>query len=149
MMPETNHIPSPLVGEGKGGGDKPDVMVARARILRSNQTDVERQLWYWLRRKNFHSARFRRQAPIGRYIADFACYDPKLIIELDGGQHSLQRHYDKARDEWLLKQGFVVLRFWNNQVMDNLDTVLETICNQIIHLQNTPHPGLPPQGGKE
>ena len=73
-------------------------------------------------------ARFRRQAVIGRYIADFACFAPKLVIELDGGQHAEQAVYDEARTRWLVAEGFVVLRFWNNDVLSNLDGIVESIA---------------------
>lgn len=70
--------------------------------------------------------KFRRQAPFGRYVVDFVCYEKHLIIEVDGGQHALSEN-DAARDQWLKKQGFRVLRFWNNDVLRNTDAVLEVI----------------------
>ncbi len=140
--------PPPFVGEGQGGGETHDVTLLRARKLRQNQTHVEKRLWYWLRRKNVHNVRFRRQAPIGSYIVDFACYEPKLIIELDGGQHALQNSYDKKRDTWLKREGFTVLRFWNNEVIENIDGVLQTIANTIITLL-PPTLTLPHKGGRE
>ena len=69
----------------------------RARLLRSNMTDVERKLWARLRNGQIHGAHFRRQAAIGRYFADFACFDPRIVIELDGGQHDAQASYDAVR----------------------------------------------------
>ena len=89
-------------------------------------TDAERRIWSRLRSRQL-GPRFRRQAPIGPYIADFACFDPRLIIEIDGGQHDEQRGYDSRRDGWLKSQGFVVLRFWNNEVLENAEGVLERI----------------------
>jgi very-short-patch-repair endonuclease len=124
-------------------------MVVHARNLRANLTDVEKKLWYHLRRKNIQGVKFRRQAPIGRYIADFACYEPKLIIELDGSQHTIQHAYDSKRDHWFEMQGFLVLRFWNHDVSDNIDGVLEKIWRVVERLQYAPLPGPPPQGGRE
>jgi very-short-patch-repair endonuclease len=109
-------------------------------------TDVERKLWVRLRGGQMHSARFRRQAVIGPYIADFACFDPRLIIELDGGQHSAQMAYDTERTMWLEGRSFVVLRFWNNDVLSNLDGVLQTIEHLVLRLRgDTPHPNPPPR----
>ena len=152
-------FPSPLVGEGQGGGELstnethrhigPKLSVIRARDLRRNLTDVEKILWYWLRRKNIHNARFRKQAPLGKYIVDFVCYDPKLIIELDGGQHSLQHSYDKKRDAWLEGEGFEVMRFWNNEVVENVEGVLGAVMERLSALRVPPLPNPPPLGGRE
>ena len=117
---------------------------ALARHFRKNPTDAERLLWQRLRRQQL-GFKFRRQAPIGRYIVDFVCFEKKLVIELDGGQHSLQRNRDDERTGWLNSQGFRVLRFWNYEVFEELDSVLEAIWNA---LHQTPHPNPPPQGGR-
>jgi len=98
----------------------------RARHLRKNQTDVEKLLWKHLRNKQLNY-KFRRQFPIEPYIADFACLELKLIIELDGGQHSNQIDYDSQRSLFLQQRGFKVIRFWNNDVSRNLSSVLEAI----------------------
>ena len=128
------------MGEGKGGGgaaSPPSAMngvamtVQFARDLRQQMTDAERRLWYLLRRKQLEGFRFRRQAPIGKYIADFVCFAECLIIEVDGGQHSDQQAYDEARTEWLESEGFRVLRFWNNDVLANQEGVLETILDAL------------------
>ena len=92
-----------------------------ARKLRNNLTDAEKHLWYILRAENL-GAKFRRQAPIGKYIVDFVCYDKKLIIEIDGGQHVALKK-DITRDFWLKSQGFMVLRFWNIEVLKNREGV--------------------------
>ena len=97
-----------------------------ARALRNDPTDCERKLWQFLRLRQLGGFRFRRQVPIGRYIADFACVEAKLIIELDGGQHQGSAH-DLHRDAELIKLGFRVLRFWNNQVLQETEAVLEEI----------------------
>ena len=104
-------------------------IVARARELRRNATDAERRLWSALRGNGFANAKFRRQAPIGSYIVDFVSFSQQLVIEVDGGQHgdSLQSAYDHERTLWLESEGFEVLRFWNNDVFDDLDTVLTVI----------------------
>jgi len=105
-----------------------------ARTLRRNLTDVERLLWRALRDKQLGGHRFRRQHPIGRYIADFACIEQKLVIELDGGQHQEQLAYDEQRTAFIQAQGWQVLRFWNNDVLNNLDGVLTTIEERLTVL---------------
>lgn len=104
-------------------------MVARsiknARNLRRNQTEAEGLLWQCLR--NAHAGcKFRRQLPLGPYIVDFACLEAKLIIEVDGGQHCENRK-DAARTDYLKKHGYEVIRFWNNDVTDNLEGVVSTL----------------------
>ncbi|MAF96631.1 MAG: DNA (cytosine-5-)-methyltransferase [Rhodospirillaceae bacterium] len=98
-----------------------------ARRMRKNPTEAEHRLWGFLRGKQIGGFRFRRQAPIGPFIADFVCFSAKLVIELDGGHHALQADEDEARSRWLEAQGFRVLRFWNNDVLGNADGVAETI----------------------
>ncbi|PKO90286.1 MAG: DNA (cytosine-5-)-methyltransferase [Betaproteobacteria bacterium HGW-Betaproteobacteria-12] len=102
-------------------------MLQNAKSLRSNQTDAEQKLWYHLRAHRFMGLKFKRQKPIGRYIADFICVEQKLIVELDGGQHADQTAYDTERDGWLRGEGYTVLRFWNNEVMQGMEGVLERI----------------------
>ncbi len=102
-------------------------MLNIAIILRGNQTDTERRLWYHLRAHRFMGLKFKRQKPMGRYIVDFVCLERRLIIELDGGQHADREAYDQHRDAWLRSQGYTVLRFWNNDVMQQLEGVLEQI----------------------
>ena len=118
-----------------------------ARRLRSNQTDVEKLLWQHLRNRRLNSVKFRRQHPIGRYIVDFVSLERKLIIELDGGQHNseLGRKRDATRVSWLNKEGFKILRFWNNEVIENLDEVLQVISNTLT----LPSPGRRGENGKE
>jgi very-short-patch-repair endonuclease len=102
-------------------------MLNNAKALRSKQTEAEQRLWYHLRAHRFLGLKFKRQKPMGRYIVDFVCLEERLIIELDGGQHSEQMAYDQHRDAWLRSQGYTVLRFWNNDVMQQLESVLEQI----------------------
>ena len=93
----------------------------RARELRADMTDAERKLWQLLRKRQVAEFKFRRQVPIGNYIADFVCANAKLVLEVDGGQHGTPS--DAERDRWLVAQGYRVLRFWNNEVETNLDGV--------------------------
>ena len=102
-------------------------MLDNAKALRSKQTDAEQRLWYHLRAHRFMGLKFKRQKPLGRYIVDFVCLERRLIIEIDGGQHAEQVAYVQHRDAWLRSQGYTVLRFWNNDVMQQLENVLEQI----------------------
>jgi very-short-patch-repair endonuclease len=90
-------------------------------------TAAEQRLWYHLRAHRFMGLKFKRQKPMGRYVIDFVCVERKLVIELDGGQHAENIEYDHERDAWLRSEGYTVLRFWNNQLMENMDGVLEQI----------------------
>jgi very-short-patch-repair endonuclease len=103
----------------------------RARILRRNLTDAEKKLWSRLRAHRLAGIGFRRQHPIGMYIADFCAPRKKIVIELDGNQHLEQKEYDVIRTAFLQKRGYKVLRFWNGEVMRNMERVLETILNCI------------------
>ena len=100
---------------------------AFAKILRREPTDAEYAMWQELRRNQMQGVRFRRQVPIGPYVADFACLRPRIIIELDGGQHGDAIAYDAARTAYLAESGFRVLRFWNNEVFTDRQAVLDTI----------------------
>ena len=104
---------------------------SRARQLLRNPTDVEHLLWRHLRFWQLEGYKFRRQQPLGIYILDFVCLEKRLVIELDGGQHAEQTNYDSARDAWLSEQGFSVLRFWNNDVLENVDGVIERIFEKL------------------
>jgi adenine-specific DNA-methyltransferase len=118
----------------------------RAKQLRQQPTDAETRLWSRLRRKQLDGLRFRRQAPLGPYVVDFFCPDAKLIIEVDGGQHAGRQAYDTRRTTWLEERGYRVLRFWNNEVLENTDGVLSEILRIA---RDTPLPNPPPQGGRE
>ncbi|OIO01882.1 hypothetical protein AUJ67_03670 [Candidatus Desantisbacteria bacterium CG1_02_49_89] len=117
-----------------------------SRNLRNNPTDAERHLWKYLARRQIEGLKFRRQAPIGRYVADFVCFERKVIVELDGSQHS-ESVKDRERDKWLTGQGFTVLRFWDNEVFQNTEGVLELIRLKILspHLNPLPLHSPPPQ----
>ena len=97
----------------------------QAKYLRSNQTEAEQRLWYHLRAHRFMNLKFKRQKPIGPFIVDFVCMEYQLIVEADGGQHGGDD--DARRDAWLKAQGFTVLRFWNNDILQQTDVVLESI----------------------
>ena len=100
----------------------PPKSLEQARKLRREMTDAERALWRLLRDRRLSGWRFRRQEPIDRYIVDFICFEARLVIEVDGGQH-FESEADKVRDGHLQSQGFRVLRFWNNDVLTNADGV--------------------------
>ncbi|WP_299393931.1 endonuclease domain-containing protein [Pelagibius sp.] len=110
--------------------------MSNARRLRRNETEAERRLWAALRNRQLAGHKFRRQVPLGRFVVDFACYDEKLVVELDGGQHSGGQHVDHqekdaARTKWLEARGFRVLRFWNHEVLENLEGVLAKIAEAL------------------
>lgn len=109
----------------------------RARDLRLNNTDAEQRLWNALRNCQLGGYKFRRQYPVGTYILDFVCDAEKLCVELDGGQHNVpqQQAYDEARTAFLEKNGWRVLRFWNNEVMENIEGVQEVILQALIQNQ--------------
>ncbi|AUH51546.1 DNA (cytosine-5-)-methyltransferase [Chromobacterium sp. ATCC 53434] len=97
-----------------------------AKTLRRDMTDAERLLWKYLRAHRLNGEKFRRQQPIGPYIVDFVHFGARLIIEADGGQHN-ESGSDAVRDAWLHAQGFRIMRFWNNDILQNRDAVFETI----------------------
>lgn len=119
----------------------------RARALRQSPTDAEALLWSKLRDRRLLGLKFRRQRPIVGYYADFACLEIGLVIELDGGQHAAEAAVsrDAARSEFLFSQGWRVLRFWNHDVLTELQAVLQTIAEA---LQQNPHPNPLPLAGE-
>ena len=118
-----------------------------ARAMRKAPTEAEKKLWWHLRhRLPLSGTHFRRQVRIGRYIVDFASHRTKLVIEIDGGQHVEQAAADAARTKFLESEGYRVVRFWNNEVLTNIDGVLEAIASA---LATTPTPDPSPQGGGE
>jgi very-short-patch-repair endonuclease len=102
-----------------------------AKQLRQKMTEAEKLLWSRIRNRQL-GVKFRRQTPIGRYIADFYCHEHKLIIELDGSQHLEQAEYDQIRTDYFNAQGISVLRFWNNEVLCQLDDVLVKIKEALL-----------------
>jgi len=113
------------------------ISINRARALRRRMTDAEKKLWRALRRRQINGWRFRHQAPVGPYIADFLCFDPRLIIEVDGGQHA-QSLSDEKRTAFLNQKGFHVLRFWNHDVLQRTEGVLLEIMNVGSLLKSPP-----------
>jgi very-short-patch-repair endonuclease len=126
-----------------------DHRVPRARVLRRDATEAEKKLWQHLRQPPFKQHHFRRRATIGPYFADFASHQFKLVIEVDGGQHSLNTS-DETRTRYLQADGYRVLRFWNNDVIENMSGVLSTIDTAInADRPPTPDPSPPQAGGGE
>jgi len=121
--------------------------VSTARRLRRDQTDAERKLWFRLRDRRLNGLKFRRQMPLKSYVVDFCCESARLIVELDGGQHALRSDEDVKRTADLESFGYVVLRFWNNDVLSNIDGVLESIVATAIH--EPLHPNPLPTGERE
>jgi len=113
---------------------KKHLLRKRAKQLRKDMTDAESFLWARIRRRQIHGFKFRRQQMIGPYIVDFVCLEKKLVVELDGGQHVQSQGYDVQRTKWLQAQGFGVLRFWNHQVLTEIDATLQVIANALAPL---------------
>ena len=137
-------------GEGRGEGKKkrglPEDILKNARDLRRNQTDAEQLMWALLRDRRLLNKKFRRQHPIDRYVLDFYCHDEKLAIELDGGQHNEEknRHYDEKRAGFLAEQGIRILRFWNHQVLQETESVMQAVYDALQ--VEDPHPNPLPEG---
>jgi very-short-patch-repair endonuclease len=108
-----------------------------ARSLRRNQTDAEQLLWYKLRSRQAYNFKFRRQFSLPPYIADFCCEEARLIIELDGGQHAETAETDAKRTAFFERRGYKVLRFWNNDVLTNIDGVLEVVAQELLERGST------------
>lgn len=115
-----------------------------AKALRKRPTDAERLLWKHLRLKQLDGLKFRRQEPIDQFIVDFVCYEARVIIEADGGQHN-KSTIDATRDAYLQSQGFKVLRFWNNDILSNIQGVMESIGR--VCSEHSPSPAPPVKGG--
>jgi very-short-patch-repair endonuclease len=117
-------------------------LTKRARALRRDQTRAEALLWSALRGRRLEGRKFNRQFAIGPYVVDFVCWNERLIIEIDGGQHDASDGRDAERSRWLGAQGFSVMRFWNNEVLDNPSGVLAAIAGALDN--SLPHPTLTP-----
>ena len=122
--------------------DLPDYRkrLPNARKLRQESTDAEQKFWYQVKDRRLEGHKFRRQVGVGHYIVDFLCLDKRLVIELDGGQHDENRAKDEQRSRYIESQGFRVIRFWNNEVLQNMSGVLETV---LAHLGR--RTGAPPR----
>src|SRR4051812_48770876 len=116
----------------------------RAKELRRNSSEAEKKLWALVR--EIEGFKFRRQVPIGRYIVDFVCHTAGLVIEADGGQHDLQSNLEVARTEFLEREGYRVLRFWNNEILSNPEGVHTVISAALGDISPPPNP--PPWRGR-
>ena len=140
-------------GQGEGASrvfTMPINLTQTAKELRRNATDAEQLLWKYLKAKQLEGLKFRRQEQIGRFIADFVCYEKGVIVEADGGQHAQEKGKDEERTEWLNSQGFTVLRFWNNEILTNIEGVVEVIrmhCKGDFNVPPLPDPL--PRGERE
>ena len=117
-----------------------------AKILRRRPTEAEKFMWRYLRSKQLEGLKFRRQEPIGNYVVDFVCYEKKIIVEIDGGQHCAER--DGNRNRWLESQDFKILRFWNTEVLKNAQGVWEVIRKNCLSC-DSPSPAPPVKGGED
>ncbi|WP_246720909.1 DUF559 domain-containing protein [Methylocystis sp. H4A] len=121
--------------------------------MRREATPAERRLWTQLRQLEINNVHFRRQAPIGPYFADFACHRTRIVVELDGEQHGFDAEAlrDEKRTRFLEISGYRVLRFWNHEVLRNLESVVDTICAALYQTieSPTPNPSPPQAGGGE
>jgi len=106
-------------------------LIKFAKAMRHQPTSAEAAIWTALRGARLQGFKFKRQQPIGAYIVDFVCFEHSLIIEIDGGQHGDEVPKDQARSDWLQSQGFRVMRFWNNEVIERKDDVLESIIRAL------------------
>ena len=136
MMPSHRKRPRQILPPPPAGGGNPSLAMdwgrgktSISRQLRAQASDAEGKLWHALRRKQINGLRFRRQFALGPYFADFVCLPARLVIEVDGGQHgeAEQAARDARRTAWLERNGFRVLRFWADQVMTNLPSILDGI----------------------
>jgi len=148
-MRERDPRPPLPSGEGRGEGETrrnppayPDTL-DHSRALRRSPTDAEKALWLELRGRRLMGFRFRRQQPIGPFIVDFYCASARLVVEVDGGGHALERKEDRdrERDRALESEGIRVLRFWNTEVLRNMEGVLEAIVKAIGRPSPRPSPG--------
>ena len=143
-----HHPPSPLWGEGRVRGGVCESPRDYARGLRRRQTDAERRLWARLRDRRLLDVKFARQVPIGPYVVDFCCREKRVIVELDGGQHSERRAYDMSRTASLETLGYRVLRFWDNEALANTDGVLQRVAEARASGHACPSPRPSPQRGE-
>jgi len=118
-------------------------MKCRTKTLRKNLTDAERWLWQRLRNRELSGWKFRRQHSIGPYIVDFVCIEKRLVIELDGGQHAENLESDAKRSEYLKEKGYRILRFWNNDVLREGESVLNVILSCLEKDAPSPIPSPP------
>ena len=140
------NAPSPLAGEGWDGGI---MNTALAKKLRKNLTDAERRLWQQLKRRKIAAVKFRRQQPLGPFVVDFVCFERRVIVEVDGGQHAERVANDEQRTRWLEAQGYRVLRFWNNDVIANTAAVAQAILDAVDNKSDPPPRSSPARGEED
>lgn len=116
-----------------------------SKNLKSEMTEAEKLLWSKIRRKQLNGVKFCRQKIVGNYIVDFLSFEKRLIIELDGGQHASQTEYNSVRTKYLEEQGFTVIRFWNNEVLQRTDDIMNMLWELTYSEVSSPHPNPPPQ----
>jgi very-short-patch-repair endonuclease len=114
-----------------------------AKQLRKEMTDAERAVWNAVRGRRLEGFKFKSQWSLGPFVVDFCCWERRLVVEIDGGQHN--EEVDRRRTEWLEEKGYRVIRFWNNDVLTNLEGVLQAI---LLALTSDPHPGPLPRAGE-
>ena len=121
----------------------------RARALRRQMTEAERRIWQILRSRRMSGNKFRRQVPIGLYIADFVCHEARLIVEIDGGQHDRSPQGEATRSRFLESEGYRILRFWNSEILANLDGVHAMICHALGCVTPTQPSPIKGEGSKD
>jgi very-short-patch-repair endonuclease len=132
---------SPIGGEGRVRGVVCEPSSRYARRLRQSETEAERKLWFRLRGRRVLGVKFRRQHPIGPFVTDFCLTEAKLIVELDGSQHAVERRSDTKRTTYLEGQGYQVLRFWNDEALNSTDAVLQRIALALgVYDRPSPYP---------
>ena len=109
-----------------------------SKNLRQNQTKAEARMWRHLKNRTLAGFKFRRQCPIGSYIVDFICFEKMIVIEIDGGQHAMRIQKDAQRTKYLEARGFRVIRFWNNEVLADTESVLNTILTVLLSSSSSP-----------
>jgi very-short-patch-repair endonuclease len=136
-----------LAGLMKGQTNRTILAPKLRRRLRNSPTDAEHRLWQRLRARQIEGCKFRRQHPYGNFILDFVCLERRVAVELDGSQHASASERDATRTMALEVDGFIVLRFWNNEVFENIEGVLESV-RQCLEGRETPSPPNPPLEGE-
>jgi len=132
------HEKRSLLPPGEGTGMRARIINQLSKNLRKNQTKAEIKIWRHLKNRALSGFKFRRQCPIGPYIVDFVCFEKMLVIEIDGGQHADQLKKDVRRTKYLSERGFSVMRFWNNAVLADTDSVLSVILATLINSPSSP-----------
>lgn len=122
------------------------VLTRHAKGMRKDMPEPEMRLWLGLRAARFQGIKFRRQKVIGKFIADFAANQPKLVIELDGDTHAMQASYDEKRTQFLESQGYRVIRFSNSEIMGNMDGVVMKLAEFVVGMGYPPPPTPSPEG---